>query len=128
MSNNIGISNHPNGGEKEPKVYPTEISRSQETIYHHQHRFVISKSIKVMNIYLTQSSYVALKGLGPMSLVQCEDCRMAFISVLRQNEDMEQRKSVAGQDIKRVRRISFEEAFAAYYNTSQLNLGANNEQ
>ena len=126
MSNNIEITNNPNSGEKEMKACQTETLQSQEMMYH-QHRFVVSKPIKVMNIY-TQSSYVVIKGLGPMSLVKCEDCGMTFISVLGQVAEMEPPKSVVGHHIKRKRRISFEEAFAAYYNTSQLNVGVNNGQ
>jgi hypothetical protein len=124
MSNTIAISNIPESGELEFKYSQNKIPPSQVHILH-QHRFVTSKPIKTMNIFSSESVCTVLQGLGPMSLVKCEGCGVTFISVLGQDTTMERRNDLVVQGIKRERRISFEETFAAYYNTSQLCVGEN---
>ena len=124
MSNTMAISNIPKSEKLEFKYSQNEILPPQAHITH-QHRFVITKSIKAMNIYTSESECTVLQGLGPMSLVRCEGWGVTFISVLGQDTKTEVRNRSVGQEIKRERRISFEETFASYYNTSQLSVGAN---
>ena len=124
MSNTMAISNIPESGELELK-YPQHAIPPPQVHIPHQHRFVTSIPIKAMNIYNSESMCTVLQGLGPMSLVKCEGCGVTFISVLGQDTTMERRNRAVGQEIKRERRTSFEETFAAYYNTSQLSVGAN---
>ena len=78
----------------------------------HQHFFTSSKPITLMNIYRDQSFCTVLKGLGRMSLVKCEDCGVNFICF-------------SEQDVKMERQQNFKHTFAAYYNTSQLDVGTN---
>ena len=73
----------------------------------HQHFFTSFKPITFLNIYRDQSFYTALKGLGRMSLVKCEDCGVNFICF-------------SEQDIKMEGQRNFKHTFAAYYNTSQM--------
>merc|ERR1712020_556111 len=78
----------------------------------HQHFFTSYKPITLMNIYRDQSFCTALKGLGRMSLVKCEDCGVNFICF-------------SEKDIKMERHRNFKHTFAAYYNTTQLDVGPN---
>ena len=76
----------------------------------HQHSFTSFKPITGMNIYRDQSFCTVLKDLGPMSLVKCEDCGVNFICF-------------SEKDVKTEKQRMFKHTFAAYYNTSQLDVG-----
>ena len=89
----------------------------------HQHRFVHFKPITSMKVYLHQTPFsTMIKGLSPMSLIKCEICNLQFISVMNEDEyvKLQRTQNIESSSRKRERKISFEETFAAYYNTSQL--------
>ena len=73
-----------------------------------QHQFVSSIPIRSLNIYLNQMFCGVIHGLNPMCLVNCENCGAKFISIDGAND------LTSG--------TLFERTFAAYYNTSQLQL------
>lgn len=93
----------------------------------HQHRFVHFKPITSMKVYIHQTPFsTMIKGLSPMSLIKCEVCNLQFISVMNADNNVKIHRtqnvgpSERTNPRKRERKISFEEGFAAYYNTSQL--------
>ena len=73
-----------------------------------QHQFVSSIPIRSLNIYLNQMFCGVIQGLSPMCLVNCENCGAKFISIDGSND--------------LIRGTLFERTFAAYYNTSQLQI------
>ena len=90
---------------------------------YHQHRFAHFKPITSMKVYLHQTPFsTIIKCLRPMSLIKCEVCNLQFISVLNENDNtkLQQTQNSEPNPKKLERKISFEETFAAYYNTSQL--------
>ena len=106
----------------------TKVESNNEFCYNkdqdtHQHRFAHFKPITSMKVYLHQTPFsTMIKCMRPMSLIKCEVCNMQFISVLNEddNADLQQTQITEPNPKKRERKISFEETFAAYYNTSQL--------
>ena len=90
---------------------------------YHQHRFAHFKPITSMKVYLHQTPFsTIIKCLRPMSLIKCEVCNLQFISVLNEDDDVKLQQTQNSEPSlkKRERKVSFEETFAAYYNTSQL--------
>ena len=75
-----------------------------------QHQFVTSIPIRSLNIYLNQMFFGVIQNLNPMCLVNCENCGVKFISVEGAEE------ATSGR--------LFERTFAAYYNTSQLQISS----
>ena len=75
-----------------------------------QHQFVTSIPIRSLNIYLNQMFFGVIQNMNPMCLVNCENCGVKFISV-------------EGADDVTSGRL-FERTFAAYYNTSQLQISS----
>ena len=73
-----------------------------------QHQFTSPRPISSLTVYLNEMFFAVLRGLSPMSLVDCEHCGMKFISVVEDNT------------ITLGKSSNFERTFAAYYNTSQL--------
>ena len=101
----------------------SENGSQNERGHEHQHRFIYFKPITSMKVYLHQTPFTTtIKGLSPMSVIKCELCNLQFISVMNEDNDVKvQRKNNSETNSKiRERKISLEETFAAYYNTSQL--------
>ena len=106
----------------------TKVERNNEFCYNkdqdnHQHRFAHFKPITSVKVYLHQAPFsTIIKCLRPMTLIKCEVCNLQFISVLNEDGDakLHQTQNNESNPEKRERKISFEETFAAYYNTSQL--------
>ena len=89
----------------------------------HQHRFIYFKPITSMKVYLHQTPFsTTIKGLSPMSLIKCELCNLQFISVVNEDSNvrLQRTNNAECNPRKRDRKISLEETFAAYYNTSQV--------
>ena len=115
---NITMSNEP-----ECKMTQNKCNELKENDFqHHQllrqsqnHQFLFLKPIRSFHIYLNQTAFcVALNGLNPMSLVQCNNCGLKFISVMESG----------GIKLERPK-TSFDCTLAALYNTSQLIRKAN---
>ena len=94
---------------KETMISSLEELASKEDVCF-QHQFVTSIPIRSLNIYLNQMFFGVIQNMNPMCLVNCEICGVKFISV-------------EGADDVTSGRL-FERTFAAYYNTSQLQISS----
>ena len=107
------ISSPNNSTAKEIDSRPLQKNRFQiPKNTNHRHCFTSFKPITVMNIYRDQSFHTVLNNLGRMSLVKCQECGVNFICF-------------SAQDVKMENQRNFKHTFAAYYNTSQLDVKAN---